>query len=81
MTIKKDKPLISVVMGSKSDLEIMDKAANILRDMMVPFELDIVSAHRTPRKMFDFAELQDLLEEQEETQQELVEKSEDNTED
>ncbi len=56
MTIKKDKPLISVVMGSKSDLEIMDKAANILRDMMVPFELDIVSAHRTPRKMFDFAE-------------------------
>ena len=56
MTIRKDKPLISVVMGSKSDLEIMDKAANILRDMMVPFELDIVSAHRTPRKMFDFAE-------------------------
>ncbi len=42
-------------MGSKSDLPVMQKAAEILEELAVPFELDIVSAHRTPEKMFDYA--------------------------
>jgi 5-(carboxyamino)imidazole ribonucleotide mutase len=49
------KPLISIVMGSDSDLPVMNQAAEILKQFEIPFELDIVSAHRTPEKMFDFA--------------------------
>lgn len=49
------KPLISIVMGSDSDLPVMNHAAEILEKFQIPFELDIVSAHRTPEKMFDFA--------------------------
>ena len=49
------KPLVSIVMGSDSDLPVMNLAAEMLTQFNIPFELDIVSAHRTPDKMFDFA--------------------------
>ena len=49
------KALVSIVMGSDSDLPVMNQAAEILKQFEIPFELDIVSAHRTPEKMFDFA--------------------------
>ncbi|MDQ3016038.1 MAG: 5-(carboxyamino)imidazole ribonucleotide mutase [Bacteroidota bacterium] len=49
------KALVSIVMGSDSDLPVMNAAAEILAQFHIPFELDIVSAHRTPDKMFDFA--------------------------
>lgn len=42
-------------MGSKSDLPIMQKAADVLNELKVPFEMTIVSAHRTPDRMFDYA--------------------------
>jgi 5-(carboxyamino)imidazole ribonucleotide mutase len=47
--------LVSIVMGSDSDLPVMNAAAEILAEFRIPFELDIVSAHRTPDKMFEFA--------------------------
>ena len=49
------KPLVSIVMGSDSDLPVMQQAADILTSFEIDFELDIVSAHRTPEKMMDFA--------------------------
>lgn len=49
------KPLVSIVMGSDSDLPVMQSAADILAEFGILFELDIVSAHRTPQKMVDFA--------------------------
>lgn len=49
------KTLVSIVMGSDSDLPVMQAAADILSEFEIGFELDIVSAHRTPEKMFDFA--------------------------
>jgi 5-(carboxyamino)imidazole ribonucleotide mutase len=42
-------------MGSNSDLPVMQAAADILKHFEIPFEIDIVSAHRTPEKMFDYA--------------------------
>lgn len=48
-------PLVSIIMGSDSDLPVMNEAANILEQLNVPFEKTIVSAHRTPERMFDFA--------------------------
>ena len=42
-------------MGSDSDLPVMRQAADILKELEVPFELTIISAHRTPDRMFDFA--------------------------
>jgi len=50
------KPLISIIMGSKSDLETMKKASEVLDELKVPYEVKIVSAHRTPDLMFQFAE-------------------------
>ncbi|MES2649936.1 MAG: 5-(carboxyamino)imidazole ribonucleotide mutase [Bacteroidota bacterium] len=47
--------MISIVMGSDSDLKIMQEAATILKQFEIPFELTIVSAHRTPQRMFDYA--------------------------
>jgi 5-(carboxyamino)imidazole ribonucleotide mutase len=48
--------LIGVIMGSDSDLPIMQAAADMLAYLEVPFELTIVSAHRTPQRMFDYAQ-------------------------
>ncbi len=49
-------PIVSIIMGSDSDLDIMKESAEILRDFDVPYEIKIVSAHRTPIDMFDFAQ-------------------------
>lgn len=51
----KETPLVSIIMGSESDLPVMQAAADVLSSMEIPFELDIVSAHRTPDKMAEFA--------------------------
>lgn len=48
--------MISIIMGSDSDLPVMRQAADFLKEMDIPFELTIVSAHRTPERMFDFAQ-------------------------
>lgn len=50
------KALISIIMGSKSDLETMKNASEVLDELKVPYEIKIVSAHRTPDLMFQFAE-------------------------
>lgn len=50
-----DLPLVGVIMGSKSDLETMQESAQILEEFGVSFEMRIVSAHRTPEKMVDYA--------------------------
>lgn len=50
------KPLVSVIMGSTSDLPIMQNAADLLEELGVPHEVRIISAHRTPDLMFKFAE-------------------------
>ena len=49
------KPLVAIVMGSRSDLETMRHASETLDALEVPHELGIVSAHRTPDRMFEFA--------------------------
>lgn len=46
---------IGIIMGSKSDLPIMQEAADILDELGVSYEITIVSAHRTPERMFDYA--------------------------
>jgi len=50
------KPVVGIIMGSKSDLVVMNEAAELLKKLEVPFELTIVSAHRTPHRMFEYAE-------------------------
>lgn len=47
--------MVSIIMGSDSDLPVMQKAADILTALQVPFDMSIVSAHRTPERMFQFA--------------------------
>ncbi|MBV9961170.1 MAG: 5-(carboxyamino)imidazole ribonucleotide mutase [Parafilimonas sp.] len=49
-------PLVGIIMGSDSDLKIMQDAANILKEFDIPFELTIVSAHRTPLRMVQYAQ-------------------------
>src|SRR3954447_11751169 len=51
-----DSPLVGIIMGSKSDLETLSPAAEILQELGVPHEVKIVSAHRTPDWMFQYAE-------------------------
>lgn len=46
---------VGIIMGSKSDLNIMSAAADILKSFDIPFEITVVSAHRTPERMFDYA--------------------------
>ena len=50
------KPLVAIIVGSKSDWETMDHAAQKLKELDVPFEAQVVSAHRTPDKLFKFAQ-------------------------
>ncbi len=47
-------PIVSIIMGSDSDLPIMQQAAEILQYFGISYEISIVSAHRTPERMFDF---------------------------
>ena len=49
------EPIVSIIMGSTSDLPIMDAAAKFLNEMKIPFEMNALSAHRTPEKVEDFA--------------------------
>lgn len=49
------KPLVSIIMGSTSDLPVMKKSADYLNMMQVPFEMLALSAHRTPEEVADFA--------------------------
>ena len=51
-----EKPLVGVVMGSQSDWDVMQHAARVLKDFGVAFEAQVVSAHRTPDTMFEYAE-------------------------
>lgn len=50
------KPLVSIIMGSTSDLPVMEKAMKFLNDMEVPFEVNALSAHRTPKAVEQFAQ-------------------------
>ncbi|WP_235299040.1 5-(carboxyamino)imidazole ribonucleotide mutase [Portibacter marinus] len=48
-------PQVGIIMGSDSDLPVMEAAAELLKSMDIPFELTVVSAHRTPERMFEYA--------------------------
>ncbi len=48
-------PLVGIIMGSDSDLEVMSAAAKTLEEFDVPYEITVVSAHRTPERMFTYA--------------------------
>ncbi len=50
------RPLVGIIMGSDSDLPVMQAAADILKTFDIPFELTVVSAHRTPLRMVDYAQ-------------------------
>jgi 5-(carboxyamino)imidazole ribonucleotide mutase len=49
------KPKVSIIMGSTSDLPVMEKAATLLNEFEIPFEINALSAHRTPREVEKFA--------------------------
>lgn len=53
--MSKENLKVGIIMGSKSDLPVMQEAADILKELGVPFEITIVSAHRTPERMFNYA--------------------------
>ncbi len=55
ITKKSSKPTVAIIMGSQSDLKVMNEAGVALSDFGVLFHIEIVSAHRTPEKMVDFA--------------------------
>lgn len=50
------QPVVGIIMGSQSDLRVMREAATVLEELGVAFELTIVSAHRTPERMFEYAQ-------------------------
>ena len=54
-TRKKSAPLIGIIMGSQSDWETMKHAADMLKDLKVSFEAKVVSAHRTPDRLYKYA--------------------------
>ena len=56
MTATNDKALVGIIMGSTSDWETMRHAAETLTELGVPHEVEVVSAHRTPDKLFQYAE-------------------------
>lgn len=49
------KPKVSIIMGSTSDLKVMESAAQFFEEMQIPFEMNALSAHRTPEKVEEFA--------------------------
>lgn len=49
------KPIVSIIMGSTSDLPVMEKACQFFDEMEIPFEVNALSAHRTPQEVSDFA--------------------------
>mgnify|MGYP001822230973 CR=1 FL=1 len=50
------QPLVGIIMGSRSDWETMEHAVNILESFDIPYEVEVVSAHRTPDKLYQYAE-------------------------
>ena len=52
---QKNKPLVSIIMGSQSDYKTMKYAENVFKSLKINFETKIVSAHRTPKRLFEFA--------------------------
>jgi 5-(carboxyamino)imidazole ribonucleotide mutase len=54
--VDKSKPLVGIIMGSRSDLETMREASVVLDELNVPYEMRVISAHRTPDAMFEYAE-------------------------
>jgi 5-(carboxyamino)imidazole ribonucleotide mutase len=54
--VEETQPLVGIIMGSRSDLDTMQEAAAILEALQVPYEMKVVSAHRTPDAMFAYAE-------------------------
>jgi 5-(carboxyamino)imidazole ribonucleotide mutase len=52
---KSTKPLVGIIMGSQSDWETMNHAAKTLKDLGVPYEVRVLSAHRTPNQLFEYA--------------------------
>jgi 5-(carboxyamino)imidazole ribonucleotide mutase len=51
------KPTVSIILGSDSDMPIMNQAAEILKEFEVPYEITIVSVHLTPKRLFEFSEI------------------------
>jgi 5-(carboxyamino)imidazole ribonucleotide mutase len=51
-----DAPLVAIIMGSTSDWKTLSRAAEILETLEIPFEKKVVSAHRTPKRLYEFAE-------------------------
>ncbi len=49
-------PVVSVIMGSQSDMKTMQKSADILQELNIPHEIKIISAHRTPKRLYEFAQ-------------------------
>ncbi|WP_293305432.1 5-(carboxyamino)imidazole ribonucleotide mutase, partial [Pedobacter sp. UBA5917] len=47
--------LVGIIMGSKSDLPVMQDAADVLKEFGIDYEITVVSAHRTPERMFNYA--------------------------
>ena len=54
--MKTIQPIVGIIMGSDSDLPIMQNAVTVLNHFAIPYELTIVSAHRTPNRMLQYAE-------------------------
>ena len=52
---QKNKPLVSIIMGSQSDYATMKYAEKVLKSLKIRFEIKIISAHRTPKRLFNFA--------------------------
>ena len=50
-----DTPLVGIIMGSQSDWATLEHTANMLKQLGVPFEAEVVSAHRTPDRLFEYA--------------------------
>jgi 5-(carboxyamino)imidazole ribonucleotide mutase len=55
LTMNNNTPKVAIIMGSKSDLNVMQDAADVLAELGVEYEITVVSAHRTPDRMFSYA--------------------------
>ncbi len=55
MNIRYMTPIVSIIMGSTSDMPVMQEAAKVLDELEIPFEINALSAHRTPEKVMEFA--------------------------
>jgi 5-(carboxyamino)imidazole ribonucleotide mutase len=55
LTMNPSSPKVAIIMGSKSDLAVMQDAADVLKELGVHYEITVVSAHRTPDRMFSYA--------------------------